>query len=55
MTTINRKAAVAAGYGAVDAPCEPRRSAYTDDEAGSAAYGRALGLWIAYQALKDAT
>lgn len=42
-----------AGYGAMDTPCEPRRSAYTPDDAGSEAYARALGLWYAFNALAD--
>lgn len=47
----DRNAATLAGYGPQDTPMEPRRSAYTDDDAGTLAYGRAIGRWVAYQAL----
>lgn len=47
---IDRDAARRAGYADVDTPCEPYRAWYTDDAAGDAAFGRAVGRWTAYLA-----
>lgn len=42
-----------AGYGDVDTPCEPRRSAYTDDPVGTGAYLAAVQRWHLFLALLD--
>ena len=47
--TTYQAAKEAAGYGPDDTPCEPRRSAYTDDEAGDAAFRRAAQRWLAFR------
>ena len=44
-----------AGYGPDDTPCEPRRSAYTDDAAGDFAFRRAELRWETFSKLAGAT
>jgi len=48
---IDRGAAEIAGYGPDDVPMRPRRSAYTDDAAGTIAFGRACARWVTYSSL----
>lgn len=44
-----------AGYGPDDTPCEPRRSAYTDDPAGDFAFRCAEKKWETFSKLAAVT
>lgn len=47
----NLQAKQAAGYAPDDTPCAPKRSAYTDDAGGTAAFQTALHKWEIFVSL----
>jgi len=47
------EAKIRAGYGEHDTPMKPARSAYTENNAGDIAYGRAVARWATYVFLTE--